>query len=233
MNITWSRSALLIAALTVVSCSRNEPPGAVIAPSQAQSAARASASAPADAPAQPSASAQAIIDASAPDASAQAAADAAAADSAPDAIDWKNKAKPELKSAELEPHAKALLEAIAKDDPEIGRDFFFPREPFKPLKDVADADKYWVQLFAAYKRDIRELHRKRRDWAGVAFESFELGTPPTWVKPGDEYNKIGYYRTFRGRLRYTVGDRKGHIDVATIISWNGEWYITHLEAVKH
>ncbi|MBI5531764.1 MAG: hypothetical protein HY898_03540 [Deltaproteobacteria bacterium] len=205
------------------------------APSQTQPAnhpARSSAPAASTAPAAAPSASGTAADASAPSATPDAAPEAAA-DAAADAIDWKNKAKPELTSAELDAHAKALLEAIAKDDPEIGRDFFFPREPFKPLKDVADADRYWVQLYGTYKRDVHELHRKRRDWTGAAFESFALGTPPTWVKPGDEYNKIGYYRTFRGRLRYTVGDKKGHIDVHTIISWNGQWYITHLAPIKH
>lgn len=160
--------------------------------------------------------------------------DAGAAADTPDAdtIDWKNKGKPELATPGLEQHGKVLLEAIANDDPDRAKDFFFPRAPFTPLKDVTNPDKYWVQLYASYKRDIHELHLKRRDWSGVTFESITLGSPPTWVKPGDEYNKIGYYRTFNAKLRYTIGDRKGVLDVHTIISWQGDWYVTHLGAIK-
>jgi len=226
MKASVIRSALLIAALVCTACNTGQPPGAqpssvLPAPSAPPPplgsllmAPAASSSAPADVRATP---------------------DAAATDAVADAeaIDWKNKAKPELQSAELEQRARALLDAIVKDDPDLAKDFFFPREPFTPLKDVTNPDKYWVQLYGTYKRDVHELHRKRRDWTGAVFESFELGTPPTWVKPGDEYNKIGYYRTFRGRLRYTVGDKKGHLDVATIISWNKGWYITHLMPIKH
>jgi hypothetical protein len=220
MNLTSYGPALLAAALVCISCNTAQPPGAQPASATPPAVRSASASAAPVPSAPPVVSA--IAEAGAPDAEPDA-----------EAIDWKNKAKPELMSQELEQRARALLEAIVKDDPEIAKEFFFPREPFTPLKDVTNPDKYWVQLFGTYKRDIRELHRKRRDWTGAAFESFELGTPPTWVKPGDEYNKIGYYRTFRGRLRYTVGGKKGHIDVATIISWNKGWYVTHLAAIKH
>lgn len=222
MNLTNLGSALLCAALACTSCSKGEPPGAQ--PLASLAAPTLSATPGPVRPAAPSASTPAPASASA---------HPSASGSPPQAIDWKNKAKPELQSAELEQHARALLEAVIKDDPELGKDFFFPREPFTPLKDVTNPDKYWVQLYAIYKRDVRELHRKRRDWTGARFESFELGTPPSWVKPGDEYNKIGYYRTFRGRLRYAVGDRKAHFDVATIISWNGQWFITHLMPIKH
>ena len=90
-----------------------------------------------------------------------------------------------------------------------------------------------MQLYATYGRDIHELHRKRRDWNGVSFESIELGTTPTWVKPGDEYNKIGYHRTFRARLKYRVDDKSHSIELQTIISWNKEWYITHLLPIRH
>ncbi len=216
--------ALLLTAAAPLSCARGEPPGAereappALPPARAGVAASASVSA--RAPAAPSASVAAV-----------AAADAGGVDA--DSIDWKNKLKPELSTPGLEQHGRVLLDAIAKDDPELAKDFFFPRAPFTPLKDVANPDRYWVQLYATYKRDIHEMHRKRRDWTGATFESLRLGSPPTWVKPGDEYNKIGYYRTFNAKLRYTIGERKGVIDVHTIISWQGDWYVTHLGAIKH
>jgi hypothetical protein len=53
-----------------------------------------------------------------------------------------------------------------------------------------------------------------------------------WVEPGEEYNKIGYYRVFGTRLR---GEADGHtvtVDVASLISWRGEWYCVHLSGVK-
>jgi len=142
--------------------------------------------------------------------------------------DPENRTKPPLASADLTERAEHLFRAIVENDVSIGDDFFFPKEPFIPLKDVEDAGRYHAQLLAAYHRDIRELHTRRKDWNTSTFASFELGTPPTWVAPGKEYNKIGYYRTFHGKLRYRTADRTTEIDVGTIISWDGRWYITHL-----
>jgi hypothetical protein len=139
---------------------------------------------------------------------------------------------PPLQTPALDARGRALLDAIVRDDVELARDFFFPREPFKPLKDVGDPDRYWRQLFAAYRRDVRELHNGRRSWQGASFESLRLGSPPTWVKPGEEYNKIGYYRTFNAKLAYSVEGKRHALDIHTIISWNGEWYVTHLSRVR-
>jgi hypothetical protein len=151
----------------------------------------------------------------------------------PGAPDPDNRAKPELTSDDLSQRAEHLFRAIADDDPALADDFFFPRDPFIPLKDVQDPARYHAQLLATYHRDIRELHAKRKDWSGATFVSFELGTPPTWVAPGKEYNKIGYFRTFHGTLRYRAGDRPQEIDVGTIISWDARWYVTHLLPIRH
>ena len=56
--------------------------------------------------------------------------------------------------------------------------------------------------------------------------------PFGWVKPGEEANKIGYFRTFNGKLRYRAGGQPHTIDVRVIISWQNRWYITHLLPFK-
>jgi hypothetical protein len=147
--------------------------------------------------------------------------------------DPSNKMKPPLTSADLDERAAHLLDAIAQNDPAKADDFFFPKGPFIPLKDVADPGRYFDQLLATYHRDIRSLSAERKDWTGAAFVSFELGTTPTWVAPGKEYNKVGYFRTFGGKLRYRIGDRVKELAVSTIISWNERWYVTHLLPIRH
>ena len=144
-----------------------------------------------------------------------------------------NKLRPPLTSADLEERAAHLLEAVAKKEPALADDFFFPKAPFIPLKDVAEPGRYFDQLLATYHRDVAALHAERKDWSGVTFVSFDIGTPPTWVAPGKEYNKIGYFRTFGGKLRYRVGDKTKEINVSTIISWGGRWYVTHLSPIRH
>ncbi len=147
-------------------------------------------------------------------------------------VDPENKTMPPLSSPELERSARDLFDAIVADDPSKAHDFFFPREPFTPLKDVANPDRYWLNLYRAYEHDIHQLHGKRRDWSSASFESFELGSQPTWVKPGDEYNKVGYFRTFGGKLRYRFDGKRYTLKVHTLISWNGRWTITHLLPFK-
>jgi hypothetical protein len=179
----------------------------------------------ASAAATPSASAPAALAPSAtPDAGAP------AADTPP--FDPKNQQKGALESDELTERARGLFEAIAKDDPSLGEAFWFPKEPFIPLKDVKGPDKYWDNLHRTYLNDIHALHRKRKSWEGASFLSFTVGSTPKWVKPGDEVNKIGYYRSFHGQLRYSVGGSESTIDVHTIITWQGRWYVTHLNKFK-
>lgn len=147
--------------------------------------------------------------------------------------DPKNKKKPPLESKNLEERAKKLFLAIKKDDPDIAKSFFFPREPFLPLKDISNPGKYWDHLYRVYEKDIHQLHKKHaKDLEDAEFESFEIGSKPGWVKPGEEANKIGYFRTFNGKLRYKVGEKTKTIEVKVIISWNNRWYITHLLPFK-
>ncbi|WP_437874957.1 hypothetical protein [Sorangium sp. So ce513] len=163
---------------------------------------------------------------SAPLADADAGADAAAV-FAPD-----NKILPPLESEELTARASALFDAIVKNEPALAEPFWFPKEPFIPLKDVKGPDKYWDNLHAAYLNDVKAMHRKRKSWEGARFVGFEVGSRPKWVPPGKEANKIGYYRSLHGKLKYELDGRPASIDVHTIISWQGRWYITHLGDFK-
>src|SRR5262249_38292064 len=142
--------------------------------------------------------------------------------------DPENRSLPPPTSADLDERARHLFDAVVQGKPELALDFFFPREPFIPLKDVAEPGRYHDELVAAYRRDILSLHGARRSWDGATFRSFELGTAPKWVAPGREWNKIGYFRTFDARLSYDVAGRHRALAVRTIISWQGKWYVTHL-----
>ena len=119
------------------------------------------------------------------------------------------------------------------DDPARAEAFWFPREPFIPLKDVKDPGKYWNQLHKTYGSDVHALHKKRKSWEGATFVKFDGWTRSKWVPPGDEANKIGYHRAFHGKLHYKVGGEDAEMDVQTIITWQGRWYVTHLRKFKH
>lgn len=214
-------------ALALTACGNTTPLHKDSSPIDAATAV-APASAP---PPAPAASASAAPTAPASASAAPTASASAAPSAAPAEVVADNKVEP-TEGAELAERAKALLEAIAKDEPERGDSFWFPKEPFIPLKDIKDPGKYWSQLHRAYANDIHALHRKRKAWDDVEFVSFDGWSKPKWVKPGDEVNKIGYYRAFHGKIRFKAGGEPGEIDVHTIITWQGRWYCTHLRKFK-
>jgi len=143
-----------------------------------------------------------------------------------------NKAKPPTDSEELQARARGLFDAIVQNNAALGEDLWFPKEPFLILKDIKEPGKYWDQLHRAYAHDIEKLHKKRKSWEGAEFEKFEPGSAPKWVKPGEEGNKIGYFRTVKGNLVYKADGKSHKMEVRVIISWQKRWYITHLSKFK-
>jgi hypothetical protein len=129
----------------------------------------------------------------------------------------------------------ALWQAIVDDDPDRALPFFFPLAAYEQVKAIASPARDWrVRLVAAYKRDIHDLHLKLGPRAARA-KLLRAEVPMAkarWVEPGEEYNRIGYYRVFGTKLR---GDADGHpvvVDVTSLISWRGEWYCVHLSGIK-
>ena len=202
-------------------------PAADVRPADAATAAST-----ASAAAAPSATAAPAPPTAAPSAAPSAIASAEPAAEPPKPVVADNQVKPISDEPELAARAKGLLEAIASDDPPKGDAFWFPKEPFIPLKDIKDPGKYWEQLHRDYANDVHALHKKRKDWSGAAFQGFEIGSAPKWVKPGEEANKIGYYRSFHGKIHFEQGGEAASIDVHTIITWQGRWYVTHLSKFK-
>ncbi|HEX4335975.1 MAG TPA: hypothetical protein VH062_08690 [Polyangiaceae bacterium] len=149
------------------------------------------------------------------------------------ARDDENPSLPPLSSDELSSRAAQLFDAIKAGQPELGDAFFFPREPFLPLKDVKDPGRYHKDLVSAYHHDIRDLHAARKNWDGTIFRGFKIMVEPKRVPPGHEWNKIGYYRTVGARLEYEVDGKARVIEVHTLISWDGRWYVTHLAPIRH
>ena len=212
---------------TLAACANSTPPSRDAPPADS-----ALASAPAPAPtasAAPVAAAPAADGGGAPDAAAPVAAGGEDAGAAPIVAD--NKVAP-TEGPELAERARGLFEAIVKDEPERAEAFWFPKAPFIPLKDVKDPGKYWEQLHKSYVRDVHTLHEKRKSWDGAEYVGFDGWSHPKWVPPGDEANKIGYHRAFHGKLRYKIDGSTAEIDVHTIITWQGRWYVTHLRKLK-
>ena len=96
-----------------------------------------------------------------------------------------------------------------------------------------------LRLEAPPRRGLRARHPRaaRAPWRRRAASATLVGLEvpearARWVDPGEEYNKIGYYRVFGSRLRYTVDGEARSFEVKSLISWRGEWYVVHLSAIK-
>jgi hypothetical protein len=143
--------------------------------------------------------------------------------------------RPEASGAAFDARVAALWDAIVADDPARALPCFFPLGAYRQVKDVPDPASDWNRrLVAAYSRDIHALHGRLGDGAARA-RLVGLDIPRDrgrWVDPGEEYNKIGYFRVFGSRLRYEVDGNPHAFEVKSLISWRGEWYVVHLSAIQ-
>jgi hypothetical protein len=143
--------------------------------------------------------------------------------------------RPEASGASFDAGVAALWAGIVADDPGRAMPFFFPLEAYRQVKDVDDPASDWKhRLVAAYAHDVHALHALLHDDGGRAV-LVGLDVPDgraRWVDPGEEYNKLGYFRVFGSKLRYAVDGQTRSVEVKSLISWRGEWYVVHLSAIK-
>jgi hypothetical protein len=160
--------------------------------------------------------------------------DASAGD-VPQASLPQTKDKPSASGAAFDARVKALWEAIVEDNPELALSFFFPVQAYEQVKAIPNPASDWRhRLVAAFKRDIHALHtRVVEGGATPTFHSFEVPQERArWVEPNEESNKVGYYRVYGTRLIYDAGGKPRTLDVTSLISWRGEWYVVHLSGFK-
>lgn len=140
--------------------------------------------------------------------------------------------RPKPEGALFDARAQGLWDAIVEDDPEKGMPFFFPLAAYAQVKAITSPASDWKhRLVANYARDIHAAHDKLPAGAKLIGLSVPM-SQARWVEPGEEGNKIGYFRVYGSKLEYEVGGSKRSIDVTSLISWRGEWYVVHLASFK-
>ena len=142
--------------------------------------------------------------------------------------------EPRLESPLFQHRARSLFEAIAKDDPEIARDFFFPRAAYEKVKAIKNPGRDWdARLWKLFVRDVHDYHEKLGP-EPVTFLRIEVPIEKSeWMKPHREGNAIGYHRVKRAQVVYADADEKEHrLEITSMISWRGEWYVVHLHGFK-
>lgn len=144
--------------------------------------------------------------------------------------------RPRSDSAFVKAQAALLWQAIVEDRPALARSFFFPQAAYAKVKDIQRPERDWShRLYAAFERDIHAFHRRLgADRARLSFLGLEVDEARAkWMKPGSEGNKLGYYRVLRSRLAYRLPDgRRAHLELTSLISWRGEWYVVHLDGFQ-
>ena len=145
------------------------------------------------------------------------------------------KDKPEASGAGFDARVAALWDAIVKDEPDRGMPFFFPVTAYEQVKGIPNPASDWRRrLVAAYKRDIHALHKRLGEHAGGA-KLLRADVPQDrarWVEPNEESNTLGYYRVYGTRLAYEIDGKERALEVTSLISWRGEWYVVHLSGFK-
>jgi hypothetical protein len=54
-----------------------------------------------------------------------------------------------------------------------------------------------------------------------------------WMPPHSEGNKLGYYRVTRSRIRGRNSNGSPlDLELTSMISWRGQWYVVHLHGVR-
>jgi hypothetical protein len=220
----------LVGLLGVVACHREEPPApvgidAAVAPLPAPGADAHASPSPSPSPSTTSSS---NVDACG--------GAAASVDAGPDPGTLpQTRDKPEATGAAFDARIAALWDAIVKDDPDRGMPFFFPVTAYEQVKAITNASSDWRRrLVAAYKRDVHALHARLGERAADA-KLLRADVPQDrsrWVEPNEESNKLGYYRVYGTRLVYEIDGKERSLEVTSLISWRGEWYVVHLSGFK-
>ncbi|MCC6213586.1 MAG: hypothetical protein IT376_01870 [Polyangiaceae bacterium] len=127
--------------------------------------------------------------------------------------------------------AALLVEALTARDPSPAEPCFFPLEPFLVLKAARAPGRYHGLLLDTFRRDVSALAEAATDGGRDAPGARVLrvhAVAPEWIPPGREQNRVGYYRARRVLVRWAAGGRERELLVATAITWNGRWFVTHL-----
>jgi hypothetical protein len=160
---------------------------------------------------------------------------AALASTAGSALQPQTHDRPDASGVAFDARVAALWAGIVADDPEKAMPFFFPLDAYRQVKDVDDPAADWKnRLVAAYAHDVHALHALLHGDGGRA-ALVGLDVPDArarWVDPGEEYNKLGYFRVFGSKLRYAIDGQDHSEEVKSLISWRGEWYVVHLGAIR-
>jgi hypothetical protein len=143
--------------------------------------------------------------------------------------------RPAATGATFTAGVQGLWQGVQQDRPELAMPFFFPQAAYLQVKAIADpATDYQQRLIANYEQDIHTLHAQLgADAAGAQFDSIDVpDAQAVLVQPGEESNKLSYWRVYGSTLHYTEDGQARSFPVTSLISWRGQWYVVHLGQIR-
>jgi hypothetical protein len=138
-------------------------------------------------------------------------------------------ALPPSQSEELTSRMRHLLEAVSRDNPELGTDALFPRDAFVAAHDSADPGKAWsAKVEALFRRSVHTIHRRTKGVETAQYVGFELGRTAQQATPKKREWKRPLWRVRHSRVAFTIDGKTSRLDIDEMTSWRGAWYVTKL-----
>ena len=113
---------------------------------------------------------------------------------------------------------------------------FFPEVAYQQVKAIPNPSADWkARLVKAFERDIHAAHKEMGNGAmSATLAGMDVPEDKAkWMPPGSEGNKLGYHRVLGSKLRYQDASGGARaIEVTSLISWRGEWYVVHVHGFK-
>ena len=124
-----------------------------------------------------------------------------------------------------------LWQAVITGDTALADQTFFPLSAYIQVKGISDpVHDYQTRLIPDFNQDIQTLHTQIPPYA--TFTSVTVPNAAQWILPGVEYNKGSYWRVYGTRISFSVAGQDHYFDIASMISWRGEWYVVHLLSIR-
>lgn len=136
---------------------------------------------------------------------------------------------PDATSVTLTVRARHLLEAIAKNSPDLATDVLFPREGYLAARADKDPAKAWDnKVKPAFDREIGRMNKRMKGAQRAIFVSFELGKQVVRITPKKHDYREPLWRVRHSSVHVTVDGRPHRIDIAEMVGWRGNWYVSRL-----
>jgi hypothetical protein len=136
---------------------------------------------------------------------------------------------PATSSDELTLRARHLLEAVAKDDPDLAADIVFPRDGWLATRDAVDPGKDWDKhVDGPFRKSVHGFARRHDGLQGAHFVSLELGHAVVQATPRHHGFKKPLWTVHGSRLTYVVDGHTRVLPVREMTAWRGAWYVTRL-----